>query len=117
MTQVLRLYPGSTQARARLLKYNIDADTIVPTLELSPKSVASYVGEYRFQDELTKVAFQNGKLMAISSFGKCELRALTLAKFYCVDIEVALQFRRDSHGRVVGATAQWQDHEEYRKVK
>jgi len=47
-----------------------------------------------------------------------ELRALTPAKFYCVDIEVALRFNKDNRGRVVGVTEEWADHnEEFMKVK
>jgi hypothetical protein len=69
-------------------------------------------------DEVTKIVYENGKLTAVSSAGKCELRALTLAKFYCINIEVALQFNKDYHGHVVGVTAEWQDHnEEFKKVK
>jgi predicted alpha/beta superfamily hydrolase len=118
LTQVLQLYPGNIEARAMLVKYNVDADTIVPSLQLSPQDVTPYIGEYRFNDELTKVAYQNGKLKAISSFGKCELRALTLAKFYCVDVAVELQFNKDNRGRVVGVTEEWADHdEEFKKAK
>jgi predicted alpha/beta superfamily hydrolase len=118
MTEMLQLYPGSSQARAMLVKYNIDVDKIVPKLELSPKSVTPYVGEYRFNDELTKVVYEKGKLTATSSAGKCEMRALTQSKFYCVDIEVALQFNKDNRGRVIGVTAEWADHnEEFKKVK
>jgi predicted alpha/beta superfamily hydrolase len=118
LTRVLQLYPGSTEARATLVKYKVDVDTIVPSLELSPKAVTPYGGEYRFKDELTKVAYQYGKLMAISSFGNCELRALTQTKFYCMDIEVGFQFNKDNNGRVVGVTAEWADHdEEFKKVK
>jgi predicted alpha/beta superfamily hydrolase len=118
LTRVLQLYPGSTEARAMLVKYKVDVDKIVPTVELSAKELAPYVGEYRFKDRLTKVAYQNGQLMAISSYGKRELRALTPAKFYCVDIEVALQFNKDNRGRVVGVTEEWADHnEEFKKVK
>jgi predicted alpha/beta superfamily hydrolase len=117
-TQVLQLYPGSSQARAMLLKYKVDVDKIVPSLELSPKAVTPYVGEYHFKDEVTKVAYEKDKLMATSSFGNCELRALTQSKFYCVDIEVALQFNKDNRGRVVGVTAEWADHnDEFKKVK
>ena len=117
-TQVLQLYPGSTQARAALAKYNVDVDTIVPNLELSPKSETPYVGEYRFNDELWKVVYEKGQLRATSSAGKCLMRALTQTKFYCVDIEVALQFIRDNRDRVVGLTAEWADHnEEFKKVK
>jgi len=61
LTQVLQLYPGSSQARATLVKYNVDVDKIVPTLELSPKAVTPYVGEYRFQDEVTKVSFEKDR--------------------------------------------------------
>jgi predicted alpha/beta superfamily hydrolase len=118
MTEMLRLYPGSSQARAVLMKYDVDVDKIVPNLELSPKSVTPYVGEYRFNDELTKVVYEKGKLTATSSAGKCEMRALTHTKFYCVDIEVALQFNKDNRGRVIGVTAEWADHnEEFKKVK
>jgi len=118
LTQVLKLYPGNTQARAMLVKYEVDVDKIVPNVELSPKALAPYLGEYRFKDELTKVAYENSKLMAHSSFGKCELRALTQSKFYCVDIEVALQINKDNRGRVVGVTEEWADHdEEFKKVK
>jgi predicted Zn-dependent protease len=118
LTRVLQLYPGSTEARAMLVKYKVDVDKIVPTVELSAKELAPYVGEYRFKDRLTKVAYQNGQLMVISSYGKRELRALTRATFYCVDIEVALQFNKDNRGRVVGVTEEWADHdEEFRKTK
>jgi predicted alpha/beta superfamily hydrolase len=118
LTEVLQLYPGSSQARAMLVKYKVDVDKIVPSLELPPKAVKPYVGEYHFKDELTKVAYEKGNLTATSSAGKCELRALTQTKFYCIDIEVALQFSKDNHGRVVGVTAEWLDHnEEYKKVK
>ena len=90
----------------------------MPNLDLSPKSVTPYVGEYSFKDELKKVAYQTGKLMAISSFGRCELRALTPTRFYCVDVEVALQFNKGNRGRVVGVTAEWADHnEEFKRVK
>jgi hypothetical protein len=62
--------------------------------------------------------YDNGKLTATSSAGKCELRALTQTKFYCIDIEVALQFNKDTHARVVGVTEEWQDHnEEFKEVK
>ena len=118
LTKVLQLYPGNSQARSTLIKYKVDVDKIVPNVEPSAKVLARYVGEYRFKDELTKVAYQNGKLMANSSFGKCELRALTETKFYCVDVEVELQFVKDNRSRVVGVNLEWQDHsDEYKKVK
>ena len=118
LTQVLRLYPGNTEARELLVKYKVDVDKIVPKLELSAGAEKPYVGEYRLNDEVTKIVYENGKLTATSAAGKCELRALTPAKFYCVDIEVALQFNKDNRGRVVAVTAEWQDHnEEFRKVK
>jgi predicted alpha/beta superfamily hydrolase len=118
LTQVLQLYPGNSEARAMLVKYKVDVDKIVPSLELSPKTVQPYVGEYRFNDEVAKVAYDKGKLMATSSAGKCELRALTQSKFYCLDIELTLQFINDNRGHVVGVTAEWADHnQEFKKVK
>jgi predicted alpha/beta superfamily hydrolase len=117
-TKVLQLYPGSSQARAQLVNYKVDVDKIVPRLELSPKALMPYDGVYRFNEELSKVVYEKGKLIAISSFGNCELRAVTETKFYCVDIEVALRFNKDIRGRVVGVTAEWADHdEEFKRVK
>src|SRR5258708_20772254 len=60
LTKVLQLYPGSSQARSMLMKYKVDVDKIVPNVEPSAKVLAPYVGEYRFKDELTKVAYQDG---------------------------------------------------------
>jgi predicted alpha/beta superfamily hydrolase len=118
LTQVLQLYPGNTQARAVLVSYKVDVDKIVPSLELSPKAVAPYVGEYRSKDELVKVAYEKGKLMGSSSAGTCELRALTLSKFYCVDAEVQIEFTKNNRDRVVGVTVEYPDHsDEYRKMK
>jgi predicted alpha/beta superfamily hydrolase len=118
LTQVLQLYPGNTQARAMLVNYKTDVDKIVPNLELSAKGLAPYLGEYRFKDELVKVAYEKGKLTGTSPAGKCELRALTQTKFYCIDADVELQFRKDNRGRVVGVTAEYPDHtDEYRKAK
>jgi|HubBroStandDraft_1064217.scaffolds.fasta_scaffold00249_10 predicted alpha/beta superfamily hydrolase len=119
LTQVLQLYPGNTQARATLVHYKVDVDKIVPTLELPAKGVAPYLGEYRFKDELVKVTYEKGKLTGTSPVGKkCELRALTQTKFYCIDAEVELQFRKDKRGRVVGVTAEYPDYtDEYRKAK
>jgi predicted alpha/beta superfamily hydrolase len=118
LTQVLQLYPGDTQARAMLVNYKVDVDKIVLNLELSAKGVAPYLGEYRFKDELVKVAYEKGKLTGTSPAGKCELRALTQTEFYCIDADVELQFRKDNRGRVVGVTAEYPDHtDEYRRAK
>jgi tetratricopeptide (TPR) repeat protein len=118
LTQVLQLYPGNNQARALLVQYKIDVDKIVPSLEMSAKAVAPYLGEYRFKDDLAKVAYEKGKLTGTSPTGKCELRALTQTKFYCINADVELQFRKDRGGRVVGVAAEYPDHtDEYRKAK
>jgi predicted alpha/beta superfamily hydrolase len=118
LTQVLQLYPGNTQARVMLVHYKVDVDKIVPTLELSAKAVAPYLGEYRSKDDLAKVAYEKGKLTGTSPTGKCELRALTQTKFYCIDTPVEVEFRKDHRGRVVGVTAEYPDHtDEYRKAK
>jgi predicted alpha/beta superfamily hydrolase len=118
LTRVLQFYPGNVEARSMLVNYKVDVDTIVPNVELPAKVLNSYVGEYHFKNELAKVAYQNDKLMATSSFGKCELRALTQNKFYCVNIELELEFRKGDRGRVVGMAAEWLDHsDEYKKVK
>jgi hypothetical protein len=112
LTQVLQLYPGNTQARVMLVKYQVDVDKIVPSLELSAEAVAPYLGEYRFQDDVMKVASEKAKLTRASPRGKCELRLLTQVKFYCVDANVELNFNKNSRGRVVGATAEYPDNSE-----
>jgi tetratricopeptide (TPR) repeat protein len=118
LTRVLQLYPGNSQARAMLVNYKVDVEKIVPNVGVSAKTVKAYSGEYHFKDEQLKVAYEKGKLTGTSSAGKCELRALTQTKFYCIDAEVALQFSRNNRGSVVGATAEYPDHsDEYKKVK
>jgi pimeloyl-ACP methyl ester carboxylesterase len=118
LTQVLQLYPGNTQARAMLVNYQVDVDKLVPSLELSAKAVAPYVGEYRFKDEPMKIAYEKDQLTRNSPAGRCELRAMTRTTFYCIDAEVELKFKQDHRGWVVGVTAEYPDHiDEYRKVK
>jgi len=118
LTQVLQLYPGNSEARALLVNYKVDVDKIVPSPELSAKTVMPYVGEYRFKDGLVKVAYEKGKLMGTSSAGTCELRALAQTKFYCIGANVEVEFSKGSHDRIVGATVEYPDHsDEYRKVK
>jgi hypothetical protein len=117
LTRVLQLYPGNSQARSMLANYKVDVDKIVPSVDVSAKAVTAYLGEYHFKDEQLKVAYEKGKLTGTSSAGKCELRALTQTKFYCIDAEVALQFSKDIRGRVVGVSAEYPDHsDEYKKV-
>lgn len=118
LTRTLHLYPGSTQARATLASYKVDVDKIVPSLELSAKSVAPYAGEYRSKDAPVKIVYEHAKLMGTVPSGKCELRALTQTKFYCVDADVEITFNKDSRGRVAGLTAEYPDYvDEYPKVK
>jgi hypothetical protein len=47
-----------------LVKYQVDVDKIVPSLELSAEAVAPYLGEYRFNDEPMKIAYEKGKAHA-----------------------------------------------------
>lgn len=118
LTRVLQLYPGNTQARAMLVKYQVDVDKIVPRLELPAKALAPYQGEYRFKDDLMKVTYEKAKLMRTTPNGNCELRALSPVKFYCVGADVEFTFNESGHGRVVGLTAEYPDHTDaYRRVK
>ena len=118
LTQVLQLYPGNTRARAALANYKIDVDKIVQSPQLSAKQITPYVGIYRFNEELLKVAYEKDKLTGTSPAGKCELRPLTQTKFYCINADVELEFKKDVRGRVAGVTAKYPDHiDEYRKMK
>jgi hypothetical protein len=65
-----------------------------------------------------KALYEKGKLTGTSAAGRCELRALTLARFYCMDAEVRPTFNRNSGGGVVAATTDYGDRvEEFKKVK
>ena len=118
LTQVLQLYPGNMRARAALANYKVDVDKIVHSPRLSAKEMTSYVGKYRFNEELLKVVYEKDNLTVTTPAGKCELRALTQTRFYCVDSEVNLNFNKDGRDRVAGVTAEYPDHmDEYRKMK
>ena len=118
LTRVLQLTPGNSRARGLLMDYKVDVGKIVPRVQLPAKELAPYVGQYRFKDQMTKVIYENGNLVAASAFGKCDMRALTQTKFYCLDIDLELRFSKDKRGRVVGVVAEWLDHsDEYKKVK
>jgi predicted alpha/beta superfamily hydrolase len=119
LTQVLQRYPGNTLAREMLVKYQVDVDKIVPSLELSAKAVAPYVGAYRFKDALLEVAYEKSKLRGSGPTLKCELRPLTQTKFYCIDADVELEFNnKNSRGRVASVTVEYPDHvDEYSRAK
>jgi hypothetical protein len=50
LAQVLQQYPSNTQARAMPVKYQVDVDKTVPSLELSAKAVAPFTSIGRSGD-------------------------------------------------------------------
>jgi tetratricopeptide (TPR) repeat protein len=58
LTQALQSYPGNTEARAALVNYKVDVDTAVPSPPVPARILASYVGEYGYQDDRLKITYK-----------------------------------------------------------
>lgn len=119
LTQALQSYPGNTEARAALVNYKVDVDTVVPSPPVAAQNLASYVGEYRYQDDRLKITYQKGKLASTGPGGRCELRPFTQTKFYCVGVDLEFDFQKDKSGSVTGVVAEYPDHysDDYTKMK
>jgi len=119
LTQALQIYPGNTGARALLVDYKVDVDTVVPSPPLPAQTLASYVGQYRYQDDRLKVTYEKGKLVSTGPSGRCELRSFTQSQFYCVGVDLEFNFRKDKSGGVTGVVAEYPDHysDDYTKLK
>jgi len=119
LTQALQSYPGNTGARAALVNYKVDVDTVVPSPSLPAPTLASYVGEYRYQDDRIKITYEKGKLASTGPAGRCELRPFTQTKFYCVGVDLEFNFQKDKSGSVTSVVAEYPDHysDDYTKVK
>jgi predicted alpha/beta superfamily hydrolase len=121
LTQALQSYPGNYEARAALVNYKVDVDTTVPSPAVPARILASYVGEYRNQDDRLKITYEKGKLASTGPRGRCELRPFAQTKFYCVGVEVELEFnvQKDKSGSVTGVVAEYPDHysDDYTKMK
>ncbi len=118
LTEALRLYPGNTDTRKALADYKVDVNSIVPDTRLSSRQLAPYLGTYRFNDELIKVAYEKDVLTASGTIEKCELRPVSPTRFYCVDVDLEIGFDKDAGGRVVGLTAEYPDRtDQFRRVR
>jgi predicted alpha/beta superfamily hydrolase len=119
LTQALQSYPGNTEARAALVNYKVDVDTVVPGPPVPAQNLASYVGEYRYQDDRLKITYQKGKLASTGPGGRCELRPFKQTKFYCVGVDLEFNFQKDKSGSVTGVVAEYPDHysDDYTKMK
>ena len=119
LTQALQSYPGNTGARAALVNYKVDVDTVVPSPPVPAQTLASYVGEYRYQDDRIKMTYEKGQLASTGPAGRCELRPFTQIKFYCVGVDLEFNFQKDKSGSVTGVVAEYPDHysDDYTKMK
>jgi predicted alpha/beta superfamily hydrolase len=119
LTQALQSYPGNTGARAALVNYKVDVDTVVPSPPVPAQILASYVGKYRSQDDRLEITYENGKLASTGPAGRCELRPFTQTKFYCVEVDLEFNFQKGKNGSVTGVVAEYPDHysDDYTKMK
>jgi len=119
LTQALQSYPGNTGARAALVNYKVDVDTVVPSPPVPAPTLASYVGEYRYQDDRIKITYEKGALASTGPAGRCELRPFTQTQFYCVGVDLEFNFRNGKSGSVTGVVAEYPDHysDDYTRMK
>jgi predicted alpha/beta superfamily hydrolase len=119
LTQALQSYPGNTGARAALVNYKVDVDTVVPSPPVPAQTLASYVGEYRYKDDRIKITYEKGELASTGPAGRCELRPFTQTKFYCVGVDLEFNFQNGKSGSVTGVVAEYPDHysDDYAKMK
>lgn len=103
LTQVLKDNPGHSGARAELQKIGVDPNTIVRDANPPARALRTYVGEYRYSDELLQVILEEGKLFTRVRNEKKELRALSETKFYAVDLDRQYTFN-SKNGRTVSVT-------------
>jgi len=114
LTQALRFFPGDGRARSALVNYKVDVDELVQGPHVAAKNLRPYVGAYRSHGEQLEIEYAHGKFMAHSPAEKCELRTMTQTRFYCVGIDVNLEFDRDARGKVTGLRVEHPDFlEEY----
>ena len=118
LTQALQSYPANTGARAALIEYKVNVDTVVPSPSVPAKTLASFAGDYRYQDDRIKITYDKGKLSSTGPRGRCELRPFAQTKFYCVGIDVELNFQKNKRGGVTDVVAEYPDHysDDYRKL-
>jgi predicted alpha/beta superfamily hydrolase len=97
LKRALELYPGYVGARAELEKLGLDPKTVVPEAKPPPAVLRSYVGEYRYADEVSRVTLEDGKLfIGIRDEPKRELRAMSNVDFYSMDADREYTFQKKS---------------------
>ena len=119
LTQALQSYPGNTGARAALVNYKVDVDTVVPSPPVPAQTLASYVGVYRYRDDRIKITYEKGELATTGPAGRCVLRPFTQTKFYCVGVDLEFNFQKVKSGGLTGVVAEYPDHysDDYTKMK
>jgi hypothetical protein len=97
----------------------VDVDTVVPSPPVPAQILASYAGEYRYQDARIKITYEKGKLASTGPAGRCELRPFTQTQFYCVEVDLEFNFQKNKSGSVTGVVAEYPDHysDDYTKMK
>jgi predicted alpha/beta superfamily hydrolase len=103
--RTLELYPGSSDARSALEKLSIDPQVIVGDATATPAELRSYVGEYRYSDELSQVTLEDGKMFVKVRNHHWELRRRADGTFYTMDEDREYTFHKKG-GRVASVTVQ-----------
>jgi len=101
--QVLERNPGDKSAREKLTEQGIDVTALVPTVDVSPEVLATYLGSYDFDDG-TSLTFtlEDGVFYGTPDWGggKTRLFALSETRFYFDDVDSRVNFEVDDSGVV-----------------
>jgi predicted alpha/beta superfamily hydrolase len=110
MRRSLELFPGNAHARKALTDLGLDPATVVRSATPGASVLRKHAGRYRSGEELTTIAFENGKLFAtIGRDKRRELRALSDVEFYTVDDDVEFSFRKGGRGATDAVAIQFPD--------
>jgi len=101
-TNILKIFPGNSEARRTLERYKIDVTKIVTDVELSQKTLSSLAGRYVGQNYFVEISLQNGKLYATTNEEQVELRAMSSKKFYGNNADMEVAFHADKRGKASG---------------
>jgi predicted alpha/beta superfamily hydrolase len=108
LKRTLELYPGNNEARTALAKLGVDPNTVVVDAKPSAGVLRSYVGEYRYADEISHLTLADGKLFIKVRNDKHELRPRSDVNFYAVDLDREYTFRKKA-GRAAAMTVHLPD--------
>jgi predicted alpha/beta superfamily hydrolase len=106
LEKALQLAPAFVAPRALLKQQGVDVATLVPTVQLSSGALAAYTGSYGAPSAVLDIVNRQGALYAKLPQREFLLQPMSDTKFYFVDGEDVLIFRKNARGRITGVTLQ-----------